>query len=85
MPRSGRRVETHAASFASGGMVGKNNIVFGRGRPVIRALTVCPDAESIPTLFAHREVGRPLNVDDGARLARVGVKHGDLTGNASGK
>ena len=35
----------------------------------IRALTVLPAAESIPTLFAHREFGRPFNVDDGARLA----------------
>ena len=55
---------THAASFASGGMVGKDNIVFGRGRAAIRALTTLPAAESIPTLFPHREHGRPLNVDD---------------------
>ena len=43
-----------------------------------------PNAESIPALFAHRELGSLLDVDDGARLAGLAVEEGEPAGDASG-
>ena len=70
---------THAASFASGGMVGKGKVVFGRGCAFWTALIW----NKPQCTFFHRELGRSLNVDDGARLAGVGLNHRELASDAS--
>jgi hypothetical protein len=60
----------------------------GRLRPSVSlypGFAVLPEAESIPVHLAHRELCRSLNVDDGARLAGVGIQHGDFAGDGSGE